>query len=301
MLVFCVMPASTAPDEFFLDPRTVRRSFDASAATFDAFAAVHAEIRTRLLERLDVVRLDPKVVIDLGAGTGHASRALRDRYSAARIVAMDLSPRMLALAKRRQRLFRRFDRVAAAAEQLPLRAASVDLVFSNLMLQWCSHPDSVFGEIRRVLRSDGLVTFTTLGPDTLRELRQAWAALDDRTHVHRFIDMHDLGDALLRAGFAEPVMDTQRLTITYSSPQALLKELAGSGSTNVAHGRRHGLTSRATGARFLEACEALRRDGALPLTLEVVYGHAWADRKGRALSGTPGEHRIPIHNVGRRS
>src|SRR5437868_5886068 len=143
------MPSSpNAHDEFFLDPRLVRRSFDACAATFDASAAVHAEIRMRLLERLDVVRIEPEVVIDLGAGTGHASRALQDRYSSARIVAMDLSPRMLAQAKRQQRLFRRFGRVVAAAEQLPVRNDSVDLVFSNLMLQWSNNPDSVLGEVR---------------------------------------------------------------------------------------------------------------------------------------------------------
>lgn len=289
-----------APDEFFLDPRAVRRSFDACAARFDASAAVHAEIRKRLLERLDVVRLEPRVVIDLGAGTGHASRALQDRYSGARIVAMDLSPRMLVQARRQQRLFRRFDRVAAAAERLPLREGSADLVFSNLMLQWCSNPDSVFGEIRRVLRTNGLVTFTTLGPDTLRELRQAWSRFDRHVHVHRFIDMHDLGDALLRAGFAEPVMDTERLTLTYPDGQALLHELAGSGSTNVARGRRHGLTGRALGGGFLDACAALRKDGSLPVSLEVVYGHAWIGEKGRAMQ-QGGEAFFPVENLRRRT
>lgn len=295
------MPAPDhAADEFFLDARAVRRSFDACATTFDASAAVHAEIRKRLLERLDVVRLEPGVVIDLGAGTGHASRALQDRYSGTRIVAMDLSPRMLVQARRQQRLFRRFDRVAAAAERLPLRDGSVDLVFSNLMLQWCSNPDSVFGEIRRVLRPNGLVTFTTLGPDTLKELRQVWSRFDRHVHVHRFIDMHDLGDALLRAGFAEPVMDTERLTITYSNGRALLDELVGSGSANIARGRRHGLTGRTTGAGFLDACEALRTNGSLPISLEVVYGHAWIGEKGRASMKRGGEALFPLEKLRRR-
>lgn len=290
----------TEPNEFFLDPRVVRRSFDTTAATFDAKAAVHAEIRARLMERLDVVRLVPSVVLDLGAGTGHAARTLQDRYSSARVLALDLSPGMLARAKKQQRLFRRFDRVAGAAEQLPLRDASVDLVFSNLMLQWCSRPDAVFAEVRRVLRRDGLVTFTTLGPDSLQELRQAWVRVDGHTHVHGFIDMHDLGDALMRAGFAEPVMDTERLTVTYRDPQTLLAELVGSGSANVAHGRRRGLVGRTARQRWIEAYEAARRDGVLPITLEVVYGHAWVAERGRKLTAPDGETRISVRDIGRR-
>lgn len=294
------MPVSPAPDEFFLDPRRVRRSFDAAAASFDSAAAVHSEIRTRLLERLDVVRLDPGVVVDLGAATGHASRALKARYPGAQVVAVDLSVPMLIEARRQQRLFRRFSRLAADAHRLPLRDASADLIFSNLMLQWCGDPDSVLGESRRALKSNGLLTFTSLGPDTLRELRSAWSGIDTFIHVHRFIDMHDLGDALLRAGFAEPVMDTERLTITYPDTNSLIRELALSGSGNVAYGRRRGLTGVESGKRFRDACEAQRRNGTLPVTLEVVYGHAWAGEKGRKLSGAPGETVIPVRSIGRR-
>jgi malonyl-CoA O-methyltransferase len=286
-------------DEFFLDPRVVRRSFDAASTTFDASAAVHAEIRARLLERLDVVRIEPDVVVDLGAGTGHASRALRDRYSSARVIAADLSLRMLLQARKRQRLFRRFELMATDAQQLALKNDTVDLVFSNLMLQWCSDPDRVFAEIRRVLKANGLLTFTTLGPDSLRELRSVWSSVDEYTHIHRFLDMHDVGDALLRAGFAEPVMDTERLTITYANLDSLLLELRGSGSQGAAQGRRRGLTGRATWERVRDAYESLRRDGVLPVTLEVVYGHAWAiDREPRR--GERGEVRIPVGQVTRR-
>jgi malonyl-CoA O-methyltransferase len=150
------MPAPV--DEFFLEPRVVRRSFDAASSSFDAASAVHAEIRTRLLERLDLVRIQPEVVVDLGAGTGHASRALRDRYASARVIAADLSPRMLLQAGKQQRLFRRFDRVATDAHHLGIRSGTADLVFSNLMLQWCSDPDRVLAESRRVLKADGLLT-----------------------------------------------------------------------------------------------------------------------------------------------
>lgn len=294
------MPAPPQPDEFFLDPRAVRRSFDAASATFDAAAAVHSEIRARLLERLDVVRLDPAVVVDLGAGTGHASRALQDRYRSAHVVAVDLSPRMLIAARRQQKLFRRFSRVAADAQRLALRDGSVDLVFSNLMLQWCSDPDAVFAETRRVLRTNGLLTFAALGPDTLRELRSAWSHVDSYTHVHRFTDMHDLGDGVLRAGFADPVMDTERLTITYPDVDALMRELADSGSANVALGRRRGLGGRAGAVKFREAYEAFRLQGKLPVSLEVVYGHAWAVERGRKARAAGGETKVPVSSVRRR-
>jgi malonyl-CoA O-methyltransferase len=275
-------------DEYFLSPRAVRRAFDRASATFDDFAGVHAELRARLLERLDVVRIQPEVVVDLGAATGHGTRALQDRYRSAHVVALDLSTRMLERAKRQQRFFKRFTRVAADAHRLSLKSSSVDLLFSNLMLQWCADPDGAFGEFARVLKPGGLVTFTTLGPDSLRELRSAWG--DDAVHVHRFIDMHDLGDALLRAGFAEPVMDTERLTITYKNADSLLRELKGSGSTNRAAGRSRGLRSRHP--------EFASTNTVIPMTLEVVYGHAWASMP-RNRSTRDGIFKVPVGSIGK--
>jgi malonyl-CoA O-methyltransferase len=182
-------------DEFFLDPRAVRRSFDRASRTYDASAAVQAEIRTRLLERLDIVRLQPTAVLDLGAGTGHASRDLKRRYPSAQVVAVDASLPMLRESAHQQRFLRRFASVCADAHRLPLRSQSFDLVLSNLLIEWCHDPDAVFAEAARVLRPQGLFTFTTVGPDTLKELRELWRGVDPFTHVHRFIDMHDFGDA----------------------------------------------------------------------------------------------------------
>jgi malonyl-CoA O-methyltransferase len=290
------MPAPA--DEFLLDLRQVRRAFDDAAAGFDAAAAVHAEIRARLLERLDLVRLEPQVVLDLGAATGHASRALKDRYRRADIFAFDMSVDMLRTAEAQQRWLRRFHRICGDAHRLPLRDASVDLVFSNLMLQWCNEPDAVFRELRRVLRPDGLISFTTLGPDSLQELRRAWAGVDGHTHVHRFIDMHDLGDALMRNGFAEPVMDTERLTITYPDLDALIGELRGSGSVNLAAGRPMGLTGSRRARRFRDAETLAIRGNVITLTLEVVYGHAWAGALRPRTHG--GEARVPLSQIGRR-
>jgi malonyl-CoA O-methyltransferase len=293
------MPSQSSPrDEFYLDPRDVRRSFDAASATYDGASSIQAEIRARLLERLEVVRIDPKVVVDLGAGTGMASRALSRRYSSAQVIAVDSSPRMLQVARRRQGWLRRFGRLAAQASRLPLRPSSVDLVFSNLMLQWCNEPHEVFAEIGRVLRAHGLLTFTTLGPDTLKELRHAWRQVDLRTHVNRFIDMHDLGDALVRAGFADPVMDTERLTVTYASFEGLASDLKKSGSHNINADRPHGLTGRQTWRSVRAQLESSRRDGLLPATLEVVYGHAWMG-EARVPPASAGEVRIPLTQLTR--
>lgn len=286
------------PDEFFLSPAEVRRSFERAAASYDAAAAVAAEIRNRLLERLDIVRLQPQVVLDLGAGTGHASKALKHRYRRAEIVALDLSSAMLMEADRRQSWLRRFHRVAADAHRLPLKDASVELVFSNLVLEWCHDPDTVFQEIRRVLKPGGLLTFATLGPDTLRELREGWRKVDQYTHVHRFIDMHDLGDALVRAGLAEPVMDTERLTVTYPDLDALMRELAASGSSNIANGRARGLTAKSRLESLRQAVGATGGKGDLPISVEVVYGHAWAGQLRRPQR-SGGEIRIPVSSLKR--
>jgi malonyl-CoA O-methyltransferase len=292
------MPPEDLTDEFFLDPHAVRRSFDAASASYDGAAAVHSEIRGRLLERLDIVRLQPELVLDLGAGTGHATRALKRRYRSAQVIAVDLSPAMLGAARRQQSWWRRFECVAADAHRLPFKDASVDLVFSNLMLQWCHDPDAVFREIRRVLNPRGLLHFTTLGPDTLKELRAAWRAADAHPHVHRFIDMHDLGDALLRASFAEPVMDTERLTVTYPDVTALMKELRATGSGNLAAGRGRGLTGAGRLLSVRRTAEGLMRNGVFAVSVEVVYGQAWAGelRVGRG----DGEVRVPVTRIGRR-
>jgi malonyl-CoA O-methyltransferase len=272
---------------YALDTLRVRRSFDRAAATFDAAAVLHAEVRDALLARLDLMALAPRVVVDAGAGTGHASRALKRRYPKATVVALDSSPRMLRAAERQQSWLRRFARVCADAERLPLADGSVDLILSNLMLQWCN-PDQVFAEFRRVLAPHGLVSFTTLGPDTLRELRSAWGAVDSRTHVNQFIDMHDLGDALVRGGFASPVLDVERYTLTYLDVRRVAADLKATGAHNSTVGRAKGLTGRRQFAALQSAYEAFRQDGRLPATYEVVFGHAWTPGAAARLSSRDG-------------
>ena len=286
-------------DPFVIDTARVRRSFGRSAGAYDAAAVLQARVREELLGRLDLVRLEPVAVLDLGAGTGHASLALKRRYPSSRVVALDLAAGMLRSARRRQTLLRRFATVCADATSLPLRDACVDLVFSNLMLQWCNDPDAVFRECRRVLRPGGLLTFATLGPDTLMELRRAWAVADGHVHVNRFIDMHDLGDALVRAGLAEPVMDVERLTLTYAEVRDLMRDLKAVGARNSNNGRPRGLTGKGGLARMTTAYEEARCDGRLPATYEVVYGQAWCP-VGPSRRRASGEAVVPIGSIGRR-
>ena len=263
------------PDPYRLDTRCVRRSFDRASASYDRAAVLEADVRAVLLERLDLTALEPRVVLDAGAGTGQGSRALTRRYPKALVLAADSSRGMLRIASRRAGWLRPFTRVLADAAALPLADASVDLIFSNLMLPW-TEQDAVFAEFRRVLAPRGLLTFTTLGPDTLEEMRSAWARVDAYTRVGRFSDMHDVGDALVRAGLAAPVLDVEHYTLHYRDVDALVSDLRAVGNRNATAGRPRGLTSPRKLAAFAAAYEAFRRDGRLPATYEVVFGQAWA-------------------------
>jgi len=258
-----------------LDASRVRRFFDRAGATFDAAAVLHAEVRGTLLQRLDLTDLTPGVVVDAGAGTGHGSRALKRRYPKARVLALDSALGMLRAAARQGSWRRPFARICATAERLPLADGSVDLILSNLMLPWCD-PDAVFAEFRRVLAPRGFLSFTSLGPDTLRELRSAWEQVDSHSHVNHFIDMHDLGDALVRAGFAAPVLDVERYTLTYTELSRLAADLKAVGACNATAGRPRGLTGRRKFAALQAAYEPYRQEGRLPATYEVVFGQAWA-------------------------
>ncbi len=266
--------------QFALDRASVRRSFDRASTTYDAAAVLQREVRGELLRRLEFVDLTPRVIVDAGAATGHGSRALKRRYPLARVIAVDSAHGMLRAAARQQSWRRRFDRVCADAAHLPLGDGSVDLILSNLLLHWCA-TDELFGEFRRVLAPRGLLSFTSLGPDTLRELRSAWARADAQGHVNPFIDMHDLGDALVRAGFAAPVLDVERYTLMYAHVRGVMRDLKDAGAHSALVNRPRGLTGRRKFTAMLAAYEDFRRDGRVPATYEIVFGHAWAPLAGR--------------------
>jgi malonyl-CoA O-methyltransferase len=289
-----------AGDEAYrLDSRRVGRSFSAAAGRYDESARLQRDVRNELLERLDLLRIRPARVLDLGAGTGQAARALATRYPEAAVLALDLAPGMLSAAGGRHDELP-FMRLASDAGALPLADASFDMVVSSLMLQWCNDPDLVFRECRRVLRPGGVLHLATLGPDTLVELRRAWSAADVRhAHVSRFIDMHDLGEAMVRAGFAEPVLDVERHVLHYRDARDLMRDLKAIGAGNAAVGRPRGLTGRAALGRMLQAYERHRADGQLPATYEVVYAQAWAPERARAPRDPRGEIRVPLSNLTR--
>lgn len=259
-----------------LDREALRRSFSAAAESYDAFAFLQREVGSRMLERLDYILAEPGVVLDLGAGTGEHTAALAKRYPRARTYGLDLAEPMLKKMRKRSSWRRPLRAVCADIQSLPFADSSVDLIFSSLAMQWCESLEETFKEFRRVLRPGGFVLFSTFGPDTLNELRQSWAAVDEREHVHNFIDMHIVGDAMIRAGLAEPVMDVENLTLTYKTVYDLMRELKGIGAHNVAHERQRGLTGRARLQAFEQAYEKFRCDGVVPASYEVVYGHAWA-------------------------
>lgn len=281
-----------------IDKGAARRSFDQAALVYDEAAVLQREMADRLLGRLDYVRLEPELVLDLGAGTGYAIAGLQHRFTQARILALDFAPTMLLRARVQDRTCSsragRPDCVCADVESLPLADASVDLIFSNATFQWCNDIRGTFGECLRVLRPGGLLMFTTFGPDTLWELRDAWAAADGHSHVSPFLDMHHVGDALVNARFAASVMDVERLTVTYEKARDLMRDLKVLGAHNATSARARGLTGRRRLVAVERAYEVHRReDGRLPASYEVVYGYAWA-REHHQLEGATV---IPVDTV----
>ncbi len=282
--------AARAETAYRCDLAASRRSFDRAAESYEGAAVVQSRAREELLGRLDYVALAPRLVVDAGAGTAVSSLALARRYPRARIVALDASLAMLRAARRGRPSWRRsgrFERGCGALQRMPFADASVDLLFSTRALPWCEL-DEALAEARRVLAPHGLFSCTSLGPDTLRELRLAWAQADGGgAHVHHFLDMHDLGDALVRAGFSQPVLDVERRTVRYGEFADLVAALRACGGRNVLAARPRGLTGRHKARVLREAYERQRRDGALPASGEVVFAHAWAG-SARAPTAAPG-------------
>ena len=265
---------------FGLDRQAVALAFDKASASYDAAAALQERVRNELLTRLDELKVSPAAVLDLGAGTGHASRALKRRFPRAGVVAVDIAHGMLERARLQSRWLRRFHRVRADAYALPFVDGAFDLVFSNLMLQWCDDLDAVFVEIARVLKPGGLLLFSTFGPGTLAELRDSWAASGDtRNHVNHFFDPHALGSALMHASLGEPVLDVDRIVTGYRDVVDLMRELKAIGAHNVTAGRARGLTGRRRLGAMTRAYETLRRDGKLPATWEVIHASAWGSER----------------------
>ncbi len=278
-------------NEFEIDKRQVRRAFNRAAQQYDAAAILQREVCTRMLERLDYVKLQPARLLDVGSGTGWGTRQLGERYPKAEITALDIAIGMLQLARGTSgwwsKLFssRRENYLCADVEALPVASGSIGMVWSNLALQWCNDLPATFVELNRVLKVDGLLMFSSFGVDTLRELRTAFHDVDGYNHLSRFADMHDIGDMLVAAGFTDPVMEMERITLTYNDVRAVMQDLKSIGAHNATAGRAPGMMGKAAWQRVIENYEKLRRDGKLPATFEIIYGHAWKPQPKKLADG----------------
>ncbi len=268
--------------------KNIQQHFNKAATSYDEAAVLQKEVALRVAERLELTTLKPNTILDMGAGTGLLTEKIIKQYPNSKIIAMDLSSQMLDFAKEKltdrsvltkllafvkapQTTF-----VCADANRIPLASHSVDLITCNLMLQWCDDLDAVLSEFKRVIRPEGLLMLTSFGPDTLKELRKSWQAVDDKQHVNMFIDMHDMGDALVRNGFGQPVMDTEIYTLTYQKPIGVLKDLKAIGATNATASRDVGLMGKQKFNSMLKEYEKFRTKELIPATFEVIHGHAWS-------------------------
>jgi malonyl-CoA O-methyltransferase len=284
-------------NEFEIDKKQVRRAFSRAAQNYDAAAVLQREVCIRMLEKLDCIKQKPARILDVGSGTGWGTRQLSERYATAEVTALDIAMGMLQNARGTsswwKKLFagKRENFVCADVEALPLAANSIDMVWSNLALQWCNDLPATFVELHRVLQNEGLLMFSSFGVDTLQELRVAFKDVDGYSHVNRFTDLHDVGDMLVAAGFADPVMEMERLTLTYDDVRAVMQDLKSIGANNATAGRGTGMMGKAAWQRVIQNYETLRRDGKLPATFEIIYGHAWKpvpkiSQDGRAIVKT---------------
>ena len=262
-----------------VDRIAMRNAFEKAAPFYDAAAVLQQEVASRLVERMDVMAMKPVSILDAGSGTGFISTLLAERYPRAKITALDIAHNMLKQGRTKrtlkQRWNKQFQYVNAEVENLPFADASLELVISGLTLQWCQDLPKVFSEFRRVLAPGGLLLFSSFGPDTLKELRHSWSEVDEKPHVNEFVDMHDVGDALMQSGFADPVMDMEMLTVTYQDVKTVMQDLKQIGAHNVMQGRSHNITGKEKLKHMIQSYEQFRTEGLLPVTHEIVYGHAW--------------------------
>lgn len=286
--------------EFGIDNREVARSFGRAAAAYDAHAVLQREVTGRLAERLQLMNIEPNRILDLGSGTGHGLSLLNQAFPKSEVIALDIALPMLEAARKKMptgswlgSIVRKAMRkpyagrhyVCADIERLPFKKSSADLIWSSLALQWMNDPEATFRELHRVAAPGGLLMFSSFGPDTLKELRHAFSQVDGGSHVSRFVDMHDVGDMLVHAGFQHPVMEMEVLTLTYADLKSLMRDLKGLGAHNAATNRARGMMGKSAWLRLEEAYEAFRMEDRLPASFEVIYGHAWAGDKTRLEDG----------------
>ncbi len=273
----------------------VRRSFARAAKDYDRYAVLQKTITERLIESFDLINIEPRKILDLGAGTGYGARLLKKRFKRATVVQVDLSQNMLSLSRQNSpRFFSGHQFVCADAANLPFAPGQFDIVFSSLMLQWCSDLDAVLASVAELVKPGGLFIFASLGPDTLTELRESWQQVDDAVHVNTFIDMHDIGDALVRYGLGEPVLSVEHITMLYDDARTLMREIKAIGAQNANTGRRTSLTGKQRLQAVINHYETFRSNGKLPATYEAIYGHAWRGASSIKSNATGGESTVSL-------
>ena len=262
--------------QYIKNLNNVRTAFEKAAFYYDDNSILQRTITDRLNESLDQIKINPITILDLGSGTGYGAKILHKRFKSAHIYQADLSENMLKVSKKKSPiLFSKDHFVCADANKLPFKQKYFDLIVSGLTLQWCNNLDAVFREVKYLLKTNGVFLFTSFGPDTLKELRDCWSRIDDYIHVNTFVDMHDIGDALMRNGLTSPILNAEEIVLTYQECKQLMRELKYIGARNINSGRRKTLTGKKRIEKVFEYYETYRVNNKLPVTYEVIYGHAW--------------------------
>ncbi len=278
----------------FLDRKTVIAAFNKAAQSYDQAAVLQREIADRLLDRLELVQIQPEIILDIGARTGYTSHLLAERYTKAQVIAVDWAENLLRFKEQKSIL-----KICAEPEKLPLPAECADLIVANLVWHWVDDKMRCLQEWRRLLKPGGLLLFTTLGPDTLHELRASFAEVDEHPHVHLFLDMHDIGDLLMAVKFAEPVMQAEHLFLTYSHLKDLFRDLRNTGVTNALRARRQSLYGKQRWQKMQDRYNNFSSiEYGFPATMEVIYGIGWVAAQASVnYQDENGNILIPISNL----
>ncbi len=284
--------------DYDIERLNVAHAFDVAAKEYDTFSLLQQTVVDRLVESFDLIKINPASILDIGSRTGYGSRKLKQRFKKAQFYQSDISGEMLKTARKQSsRYFSKNHFLCADAAHMPIDDNQFDLVFSSLMLQWCNDLDQVFAEIKRMLKPGGVFLFASFGPDTLKELRECWQKVDDDIHVNAFVDMHDIGDSLIRNDMDAPVLSVEHIVLTYNDCKQLMNELKNIGAHNVNKGRRKTLTGKQRLNKVISHYETFRADNKLPATYEVIYGHAWRPHRQRGKSTTENSQSISLDQL----
>lgn len=276
----------------------ISKWFDKIAKNYDAFSVLQQSVASMLIERLLPMQVSPKKIIDVGCATGFGLLLLEDKFKETDVLGLDISKKMLHYAQKRGKWLRKRQVMCADANDMPIHSASVDMIFCNLLFPYIHDCRKILKEILRILRPGGLLVFSSLGPDSLQEIRRSWANIDDDPHVKTFLDIHDVGDSLLAEGFVEPILEIENFQFNFSDTQKMFAELRGLGFRNEDSQRFSFLTSKRRWQRFLEQLLLLKQNQKIPLTFEIILAHAWKPEQEKVKhKKVRGEISIPISQL----